>query len=829
MSTVSIKIRNRNPRTGSPLTVTVLRPAPEPCCGCGGAGRLRCGVCHAWYCTAFCQASDWPRHRSNCVHPPALFWPEGVLYQGEEVLVTGEEEEQRQEQDTMMTFKQLGSNEQVHDEGNSSDTIDKLKDSVSVLVDETKETSDERAKASKLKLDQSKCEVKSSKTYGGEETPCSTRTKYSPIPQLQSSGGLVSLPSSLSLASGSPMSSADDSDTRKFKDVAVLPDQVVKQRSLPPGKTGPDLAPQLPALSKPDLNSTVGSPLIEFDDSSDDELITVNDFKMMTIKDIALGDKDISSKQTVYEGKETRAEKIISKNQNKDITVEDEDQDVKNEAIVTDFKDVATVQQVVGKTACKFRIETVPASIVAPNKDRENDDLIRLGQVSQGNELGIDMNRDDVVDDNREMPNPIAELADNTSPVLSNKVKDEEVKCISGEEIKEVPVAPEVQDLVKVSRGSLALGSKMMAVVCHLDTPLVFYICPTTSVEDFTNIFTISQACPPGMVSPVVGNCCLVQDTDDEFWYRGEIIKIVDEVVASLFLLDSGKIINSRVDKLKPLSKDLRSLKGLVSKVNLKGVKPLEEEWSKTDIEKAMHILDVGNDVTTFKVKVVKIDSRGEIFVVMKNMEGKDVASVMAESGIVINEKYNIRGDGGEKAPIMYKSGTMSKGLQAVLMLKMVSPMELYFCAVENFVEMEKCMSMWGEAASKADDVTAAVKGDPVLACDDGTWYRAKVIQMMSNNMVQVELVDVASCSTLHITQLKKPSAEVMKGDVMAVSCCLESWVKEDRVMAKEKWESLASSLVEYYEEMQVHVVGEVQGQLIVSVPELEEKLKIMA
>merc|ERR1719233_912846 len=500
MSTVSIKIRNRNPRTGSPLTVTVLRPAPEPCCGCGGAGRLRCGVCHAWYCTAFCQASDWPRHRSNCVHPPALFWPEGVLYQGEEVLVTGEEEEQRQEQDTMMTFKQLGSNEQVHDEGNSSDTIDKLKDSVSVLVDETKETSDERAKASKLKLDQSKCEVKSSKTYGGEETPCSTRTKYSPIPQLQSSGGLVSLPSSLSLASGSPMSSADDSDTRKFKDVAVLPDQVVKQRSLPPGKTGTDLAPQLPALSKPDLNSTVGSPLIEFDDSSDDELITVNDFKMMTIKDIALGDKDVSSKQTVYEDKETRSEKIISKNQNKDITVEDEDQDVKNEVIVTDFKDVATVQQVVGKTVCELKIETVPAPIVAPNKDRETDDLIRLGQVSQGNELGIDKNRDDVADDDREMPNPITELVDNTSPVLIDKAKDEEVNCKSGEEVKGVLVAPEVQDQVKVSRGSLALGSKMMAVVCHLDTPLVFYICPTTSMEDFTNIFTISQDCPPGIV-----------------------------------------------------------------------------------------------------------------------------------------------------------------------------------------------------------------------------------------------------------------------------------------------------------------------------------------
>merc|ERR550519_891975 len=96
----------------------------------------------------------------------------------------------------------------------------------------------------------------------------------------------------------------------------------------------------------------------------------------------------------------------------------------------------------------------------------------------------------------------------------------------------------------------------------------------------------------------------------------------------------------------------------------------------------------------------------------------------------------------------------------------------------------------------------------------------------MMDNMVQVELVDVASGLTLPMTQLKKPSADVMRDEVMAVSCCLESWVKEDRVIIKEKWESRVTSLVEYYQDMEVNVVGKVQDQLIVSVPELEEKFK---
>jgi len=839
MSSVSIQIRHR---AGSLLTVTVPRPAPAPCSGCGAAGRLRCGVCHAWYCTAFCQASDWPRHRSNCVHPPALLWPDGVRYQGEEVVLSDEVEEQ---EDTMMTINQLVSHVKDNDdEGTRLNNASRVRqDSTSKIDDVIKETSDESVTVSKPKLDNLSRETKSPET-SEKQTSCPIS-----IPQVQSPGGAVSV-TSTAITAGTPMSMADDSDTSKCRDAAVH-DKLVKRRSFPPETEGPSLPRPPPSgLSFPDLHKPVVSSQIElhnFDEcneTSADELISVNDFTMMSMKDIAVGHKDVGMEEITIEDKDASIKELLINNneeaKTKDITIED--QLVKNKDTVIEHKDVETGQQVVGKRVCEYIVETVAAtSVPVPSskdgslsKHGKPDDSARTGQVIQGTEVTIDENKESIVNDVQEMPRTVVEMVENTThtdPELIDTTKDDEVKYKPGEEETKVLVAPTVLDKVTLSRGSLSLGSKMMAVVCHLDTPLVFYICPTTSVEDFTNIFTISQDCPPGMVSPVVGNCCLVQDMDDECWYRGEIIKIVDEAMATLFLLDSGKVINSSVAKLKPLSKDLKSLKGLVSKVNLKGVKAVGKEWSKTDIEKAMHILDVGNDVTTFKLKVVKIDSRGEIFVVMKNMEGKDVAAVMVEAGIVNTEKNNIREEDGEKAQIMFKSGTIPQGLQAVLMLKMVSPMELYFCSVENFVEMEKNMIMWEEAATKADDITVAVKGDPVLACDDGTWYRGVVIQIMSDNMVQVELVDVASCSTLHITQLKKPSAEVMKGEVMAVSCCLESWVKEDRdrVMAKEKWESKVSSMVEYYEEMQVHVVGEVKGQLIVRVPELEEKLKNIA
>jgi hypothetical protein len=49
----------------------------------------------------------------------------------------------------------------------------------------------------------------------------------------------------------------------------------------------------------------------------------------------------------------------------------------------------------------------------------------------------------------------------------------------------------------------------------------------------------------------------------------------------------------------------------------------------------------------------------------------------------------------------------------------------------------------------------------------------AKVTQVMVDNMVQLELVDLANISTL--TQLRKISLEVLNDDT---PCCLDTWVQ---------------------------------------------------
>ena len=141
---------------------------------------------------------------------------------------------------------------------------------------------------------------------------------------------------------------------------------------------------------------------------------------MMTMKDIASGDKDVKIKETAIEDKDARA-RVYLRNMNKDITAEN--QDLKIEANAIEVNDVASVQQFVGETVCELKMETVAAPYVATNEDGETDYMVRVGQVLHDNDPEVDKNRDDVIDHDRIMPLTIVEMVDNTSPLLNDKIK----------------------------------------------------------------------------------------------------------------------------------------------------------------------------------------------------------------------------------------------------------------------------------------------------------------------------------------------------------------------------------------------------------------------
>ena len=150
----------------------------------------------------------------------------------------------------------------------------------------------------------------------------------------------------------------------------------------------------------------------------------------------------------------------------------------------------------------------------------------------------------------------------------------------------------------------------------------------------------------------------------------------------------------------------------------------------------------------------------------MKDREGNGVSSLMVETGIAVADvpvDEDII-----KAPLKYQAGCLAPGSQTVVMLSAVSPMELYLYSQEMFLQLSTSMAMIEQAAVRSNLVTSAQAGDPVLACDDGIWYRAMVTKVMADDMVQVELIDLASTATLSKMNLRQVSPEVMKEVVVA-------------------------------------------------------------
>ena len=79
--------------------------------------------------------------------------------------------------------------------------------------------------------------------------------------------------------------------------------------------------------------------------------------------------------------------------------------------------------------------------------------------------------------------------------------------------------------------------------------------------------------------------------------------------------------------------------------------------------------------------------------------------------------------------------------------------------------------------------------------------------------------------ATVSKDKLRSAKVALMKEPVVAVSCCLDTWVDEDRKLALEKWGDKMEGILEQYSEVDVEVVNMMESQAKVKIPKIEEKL----
>merc|ERR1719312_1572947 len=419
------------------------------------------------------------------------------------------------------------------------------------------------------------------------------------------------------------------------------------------------------------------------------------------------------------------------------------------------------------------------------------------------------------------------EIFDLTNKNVSEPVVDDN-KNIAPEpkktEVKEEPpiikAKPKSIQGPSIPRGTLEERSnKVQGGVCFFDCPDVFYVCSTDMVELFTSILEKSQEDVPGTVDPVIGSCVLALD-DETCWYRAEITSLsADKMTTSLFLIDYGKELTSEVANLRPLPSELHKYPGLVVKVKLRGIKPINgETWTDADRDAAVIVLDVGGQ-TLFEFQNVKKEE-GEVTLDLMDTDGNDVADFMIQTGCAqpINE---------DLSGIKLATSEIKVGKVDLLVLGTVSPMEMYFCTDEMFGKYSDfASSVIHEVAAAAGPVTSLKVGDIVLALSEDMWYRARIMDVSEGDSVLIDFFDMAMIREVPKKDLRKASLQICDFPVMAVKCCFSSWAGKDEKEAADKFGKKIGELLEDFSQVEAEVIEAGHVNLI-KIPSVEDKLEV--
>ena len=208
------------------------------------------------------------------------------------------------------------------------------------------------------------------------------------------------------------------------------------------------------------------------------------------------------------------------------------------------------------------------------------------------------------------------------------------------EAIVQLPV-PVKKELLKgpIIAQRLELEEGCEGTIKAMESPDTVHVFPNNRQDLFLSIMEQAQATTlQGEVDPVLGTSCLAKDPQDELYYRAEIIEVNKETgKAALFQIDHGKLVEEDIKLLKPLPEDLAHVDGLLTKVSIRGIKPMDT-WTDEQEDMVKTVMDVGG-TTIFKFTEVKVGPK--VFVNATDSEENDLASVFLEVGLPAEKSFD--------------------------------------------------------------------------------------------------------------------------------------------------------------------------------------------
>ena len=355
----------------------------------------------------------------------------------------------------------------------------------------------------------------------------------------------------------------------------------------------------------------------------------------------------------------------------------------------------------------------------------------------------------------------------------------------------------------------ISVGARHDVFVSHIDSPSSFWLQLASSDETLNTLAEKLEATYSSstttltLVEPAAGMQCCAKFSEDEHWYRG-IVQSVGPSGVDIRFVDYG---NSEVvdpKDVKVLSPALANLPAQSIQCELLNCHPpAHSDWSEKEVavfselvvDKAILAEFVSHDGHSWQVKL----QEGE----------KDVAKALTAVGSGGSEKTDNRRTATISELHLNQGETYS-----VYVAMSISPTEFYVQLSSQCDELEALMALVADYYNGHQPAPTLEVGSCCVAqySENNAWYRAKIVQIESDNSVNVRFVDYGNCESVSSNQILALTDKLSVLPAQAVCCSLTPNLTEQ--FSDDKLEEFFS--LDFENEFKIRVCGEESGRYIV-------------
>lgn len=383
-------------------------------------------------------------------------------------------------------------------------------------------------------------------------------------------------------------------------------------------------------------------------------------------------------------------------------------------------------------------------------------------------------------------------------------------------------------------QNSVSVGDKLNLFYVTANSPASIWCQFSDTESDLLNLMEslgafYSNLAPEEYTldDPTVGSICSAQFTEDDSWYRGEVLKISRNIL--VHFVDYGNSEELPVSKVKRLKQEFAALPKQAIRCSLTGISPQsKDEWTHEKNEKMEElcseksfvgeILGITDDV--LQVSFHDLESQESLLdqLTQAGLVTKQSDTPMAVAESLVKEP--VLSIGKSELPVKYSYSRFSDGEQCVFHpVSVESPVSIWAQDIRNEqkfkVLQEKMLEVY--SSPSAASLEAAHVGAACCVLFANSWCRAEITQLIANEMAVVFFVDWGNPGISAVADLKKLDSDFLELPKQALSLSLADFkpsdVWEPEVLGKLKelcdCDKLTTKIVRSFEEkLEVELYG---------------------